>query len=60
MLTSTNSGREMSKNCTASCQANAEDKFGYEAKDTSRQMYLVDESGCLGQMWSVDIKERLL
>ncbi|OXU20778.1 hypothetical protein TSAR_005268 [Trichomalopsis sarcophagae] len=44
-------GREMSKKCTASCQANAEDKFGYEANDTSRPMYLVDESGCLGQMW---------
>ncbi|XP_053975202.1 transmembrane protein 94 isoform X3 [Hylaeus volcanicus] len=31
-----------------------EDKSGYEAKDTmqsSRQVYLVDESGSLGQMW---------
>nr|XP_031837359.1 transmembrane protein 94 isoform X1 [Nomia melanderi]XP_031837360.1 transmembrane protein 94 isoform X1 [Nomia melanderi]XP_031837361.1 transmembrane protein 94 isoform X1 [Nomia melanderi]XP_031837362.1 transmembrane protein 94 isoform X1 [Nomia melanderi]XP_031837363.1 transmembrane protein 94 isoform X1 [Nomia melanderi] len=31
-----------------------EDKSGYQAKDTiqsSRQVYLVDESGSLGQMW---------
>ncbi|XP_011498921.1 PREDICTED: uncharacterized protein KIAA0195 isoform X1 [Ceratosolen solmsi marchali] len=45
---------EISKNFTTNCQASSEDKSGYEAKDTvqsSRQMYLVDESGCLGQMW---------
>ena len=54
----TNSGRDTSENCTTSGQAGGEDKSGYEAKDTvqsSRQMYLVDESGCLGQMWSVAI-----